>query len=133
MSTIVFTNFPVKDLSASTEFYEKLGFKKDESMSTETASTMIWDDTFWIMLMKHELYQLFLKNKKIADAQTVSGVLTSFTVENPAAVRKFAELAKANGGDYFSVDMDIPEEEMFSLEVVDLDGNQLEPVWMRMP
>ncbi|MEG1502697.1 MAG: glyoxalase [Enterococcus sp.] len=133
MSTIVFTNFPVKDLSASTEFYEKLGFKKDESMSTETASTMIWDDTFWIMLLKHELYQLFLKNKKIADAQTVSGVLTSFTVENPAAVRKFAELAKANGGDYFSVDMDIPEEEMFSLEVVDLDGNQLEPVWMRMP
>lgn len=133
MSTIVFTNFPVKDLSASTEFYEKLGFKKDESMSTETASTMIWDDTFWIMLLKHELYQLFLKNKKIADAQTVSGVLTSFTVENPAAVRKFAELAKANGGDYFSVDMDIPEEGMFSLEVVDLDGNQLEPVWMRMP
>lgn len=133
MSTIVFTNFPVKDLSASTEFYEKLGFKKDESMSTETASTMIWDDTFWIMLLKHELYQLFLKNKKIADAQTVSGVLTSFTVENPAAVRKFAELAKANGGDYFSVDMDIPEEEMLSLEVVDLDGNQLEPVWMRMP
>ncbi|WP_407856801.1 VOC family protein [Enterococcus hailinensis] len=133
MSTIVFTNFPVKDLSASTEFYEKLGFKKDESMSTETASTMIWDDTFWIMILKHELYQLFLKNKKIADAQTVSGVLTSFTVENPAAVRKFAELAKANGGDYFSVDMDIPEEEMFSLEVVDLDGNQLEPVWMRMP
>lgn len=133
MSTIVFTNFPVKDLSASTEFYEKLGFKKNESMSTETASTMIWDDTFWIMLLKHELYQLFLKNKKIADAQTVSGVLTSFTVENPAAVRKFAELAKANGGDYFSVDMDIPEEEMFSLEVVDLDGNQLEPVWMRMP
>ena len=133
MSTIVFTNFPVKDLSASTEFYEKLGFKKDESMSTETASTMIWDDTFWIMILKHELYQLFLKNKKIADAQTVSGVLTSFTVENPAAVRKFAELAKANGGDYFSVDMDITEEEMFSLEVVDLDGNQLEPVWMRMP
>jgi hypothetical protein len=27
MSTMVFVNFPVKDVAASTAFYEKLGFK----------------------------------------------------------------------------------------------------------
>lgn len=48
-------------------------------------------------------------------------------------MKKIAEAAKANGGDYFSVDMNMPEDQMFSLEVTDLDGNQFEPVWMNMP
>lgn len=131
MATMVFVNFPVRDLDAATEFYERLGFKKNEDFSNETSSSMVWDDTFWIMLLKHEFYQLFLKNKKIADAQNVSGTLTAFSVENADMVRKIAETAKANGGDYFSVDMGIPEDQMFGLEVLDLDGNQLEPVWMK--
>ena len=29
--------------------------------------------------------------------------------------------------------MNMPEDQMFSLEVTDLDGNQFEPVWMNMP
>lgn len=62
-----------------------------------------------------------------------SGTLTAFLVESPDAVRKIAEAAKANGGDYFAVDMGIPEDQMFSLEVTDPDGNQFEPVWMKTP
>ena len=80
--------------------------------------------------VEYDFYNLFLKNKKIADTKSQSGTLTAFSVESPAAVKKIAEAAKANGGDYFSVDMGIPEEQMFSLEVMDLDGNQFEPVWM---
>ena len=91
---------------------------------------MVWDDHFWIMLLEYDFYNLFLKNKKIADTKSQSGTLTAFSVESPAAVKKIAEAAKVNGGDYFSVDMGIPEDQMFSLEVMDLDGNQFEPVWM---
>lgn len=130
MATMVFVNYPVKDVQASTEFYEKLGFKKNEEFSNERSSSMVWDDHFWIMLLEYDFYNLFLKNKKIADTKSQSGTLTAFSVESPAAVKKIAEAAKANGGDYFSVDMGIPEEQMFSLEVMDLDGNQFEPVWM---
>lgn len=132
MSTIVFTNFPVKDVKASTEFYEKLGFKKNEDFSNEHSSSMVWDDTFWIMVLDYEFYGLFLKDKEIADTKTKSGSLTAFSVESPDVVREIAEAAKANGGDYFTVDMGIPEDKMFSLEVLDLDGNQFEPVWMEM-
>ncbi|TKK59008.1 glyoxalase, partial [Enterococcus faecalis] len=32
----------------------------------------------------------------------------------------------------YRVDMGIPEEQMYGLEVQDLDGNSLEPVWMKM-
>ncbi|MGL9731119.1 VOC family protein [Enterococcus sp. DIV0756] len=133
MATMVFINYPVKDVQTSTEFYEKLGFKKNAEFSNEQTSSMVWDETFWIMLLEYDFYNLFLKNKRIADTKSESGALTAFSVESPAAVRKIAEAAKANGGDYFSVDMGMPEDQMFSLEVTDLDGNQFEPVWMNMP
>ncbi|MGM0168335.1 hypothetical protein IGI39_004090 [Enterococcus sp. AZ135] len=133
MATMVFTNYPVRDVKASTEFYEKLGFKKNEDFSNEQASSMVWDDNFWIMLLNHEFYSQFLKDKKIADTRALSGTLTAFSVESPAVVRKIAEAAKANGGDYFVVDSGMPEDQMFSLEVLDPDGNQFEPVWMKMP
>ncbi|BDP83971.1 hypothetical protein EfmAA610_11810 [Enterococcus faecium] len=58
--------------------------------------------------------------------------LISFSVENADEVKKFAQIAKENGGTFHEVDMGMPEEEMFSLEVQDLDGNTLEPVWMKM-
>lgn len=132
MSTMVFANYPVKDVQASTEFYTKLGFKKVEEMSNENSSSMRWDDNFWIMLLSHEFYGLFLKNKEIADVRSQSGALTAFSVESPEVVKKIADAAKANGGDYFAVDMGIPEDQMFSLEITDLDGNQFEPVWMEM-
>ncbi|HAP9686973.1 TPA: hypothetical protein IXH52_002298, partial [Enterococcus faecium] len=54
------------------------------------------------------------------------------SVENADEVKKFAQIAKENGGTFHEVDMGMPEEEMFSLEVQDLDGNTLEPVWMKM-
>ncbi|MBU5365596.1 VOC family protein [Enterococcus devriesei] len=132
MATMVFVNYPVKDVQASTEFYEKLGFKKNEDFSNEQSSSMVWDDNFWIMLLEYDFYNLFLKGKKIADTRTQSGTLTAFSVESPAVVKKIAEAAKANGGSYHSVEMDMQEDQMFSLEVVDLDGNQFEPVWMNM-
>ncbi|HFC9356920.1 TPA: glyoxalase, partial [Enterococcus hirae] len=61
-----------------------------------------------------------------------SGALISFSVANADEVKKFANTAKENGGSYHEVDMGMSEEEMFSLEVQDLDGNTLEPVWMKM-
>lgn len=41
MSTMVFVNFPVKDVAIATDFYEKLGFKKNEEFSTEQTSSMV--------------------------------------------------------------------------------------------
>lgn len=132
MAAMVFVNFPVTDVQRSTEFYEKLGFTKNEEFSTAEASSMVWDDHFWIMLLNHEFYSKFIKDKTIADTKKVSGVLVSFSMESADAVKKFGETAKANGGDFYKVDMGIPEDQMFGLEVLDPDGNSLEPTWMNM-
>ncbi|MGX7243727.1 VOC family protein [Enterococcus quebecensis] len=132
MSTMVFVNFPVTDVKRSTEFYEKLGFTKNEEFSGEESSSMVWDDNFWIMLLNHDFYSKFINDKKIADTKTTSGVLVSFSMESADAVKKFGETAKANGGDFYRVDMGMPEDQMFGLEVQDPDGNSLEPTWMNM-
>lgn len=132
MSTMVFVNFPVTDVKRSTEFYEKLGFKQNVDFSNDETSSMVWDDTFWIMLLNHDFYSKFIKDKKIADAKTTSGALIAFSMESADAVKKFGETAKANGGDFYKVDMGIPEDMMFGLEVQDPDGNTLEPNWMKM-
>ena len=93
---------------------------------------MMWDDQFWIMLLNHDFYGKFIQEKQIIDAQTTSGALISFSLESAEAVKQFGETAKANGGNCYRVDMGIPEEQMYGLEVQDLDGNSLEPVWMKI-
>lgn len=132
MTTMVFVNFPVSDVNRSAAFYEKLGFTKNKEFSTDEAVSMVWDDHFWIMLLNHEFYSRFIKDKTIADTQTTSSSLIAFSMDSADAVKKFAETAKANGGDFYKVDMGIPEDQMFGLEVEDPDGNILEPNWMAM-
>lgn len=132
MSTMVFVNFPVSDINRSTAFYEKLGFTKNNEFSNDEAVAMVWDDHFWIMLLNHEFYSRFIKGKTIANTQTTSSSLISFSMDSADAVKKFAETAKANGGDFYKVDMGIPEDQMFGFEVQDPDGNTLEPSWMAM-
>ena len=85
---------------------------------------MMWDDQFWIMLLNHDFYGKFIQEKQIIDAQTTSGALISFSLESAEAVKQFGETAKANGGNCYRVDMGIPEEQMYGLEVQDLDGNR---------
>lgn len=130
MAGMVFVNFPVKDLSRSTAFYEALGFRQNKEFSNEDAAAMIWDDTFWIMLLTHDFYRKFLKNKEIADTQKVSGALIAFSLDSAAAVKEFGAIAEQNGGTVHHVEMGIPESVMYGLEVQDLDGNALEPSWM---
>ena len=132
MPTMVFVNFPVSDVNRSAAFYEKLGFTKNNEFSNDKAVAMVWDDHFWIMLLNHEFYSRFIKDKTIADTQTTSSSLIAFSLESADAVKKFAETAKANGGDFYKVDMGMSEDQMFGLEVQDPDGNTLEPSWMAM-
>ena len=132
MTAMVFVNSPVTDLSRSIEFYTALGFKQNKEFSNDEAAAMMWDDTFWIMLLTHDFYRKFLKNKEIADTQKVSAALNSFSLDSVAAVKAFGSTAEKQGGTVHYVEMGIPESMMYGLEVQDLDGNCLEPSWMKM-
>ena len=132
MTAMVFVNSRVTDLSRSIEFYIALGFNQTKKFSNDEAAAMMWDDTFWIVLLTHDFYRKFLKNKEIADTQKVSAALISFSLDSVAAVKAFGPTAEKHGGTVHHVEMGMPESMMYGLEVQDLDGNCLEPSWMKM-
>lgn len=123
MATMIFANFPVTDLKKATEFYTKLGFTQNLEYSDERASGMVWDDNFWVMLLSRDYYQEFIGKRQVIDPHTMSGVLVAFSLPS-------AQAAADNGGSYYKVESGIPEEVMVGFEVIDLDGNILEPTWM---
>ena len=116
MSTMVFVNFPVSDIQVSTDFYEKLGFKKNPDFSDDLVSCMVWDENFYIMLLSHERYQTFIGDKTIADTHKVSGALAAFTLPSADAVKAFGKLASQNGGQSLHLENGIPEDVMYGLE-----------------
>lgn len=133
MSTMVFVNFPVKDVKASTRFYEALGFSLNPDFSNEDTSCMVWDENFFIMLLAYEKYQFFTPNRTIADSKKTSSALIAFSMSSADEVKIFGEKAKDNGGYVYQIETGISEEYMYGLEVQDLDGNTLEPMWMAQP
>jgi len=130
MTKQIFINLPVGDLEKSTMFYEALGFKKNPLFSDDNASSMMWSDEIVVMLLRHDFYQTFIKEKSIIDAKVVSGVLLALSLESKDAVQEFANTAKANGGDFYKAGPETPEDMMFGYEVTDPDGHVWEPVWM---
>lgn len=130
MSKQIYVNLPVKDLAKSTAFYEALGFTKNPVFSDENATALMWSDDIILMVLTHDFYKKFIQSKDVADAGTTSGVLLAISLDSKEDVQKFADTAKQNGGDYYQVDMGMPENAMFGYEVTDPDGHQWEPVWM---
>lgn len=130
MSKQIYINLPVTDLAKSTAFYEALGFVKNPMFSDENASAMQWSDDIVVMLLVHDFYKKFPRNREIADTKKTSSVLLALSFDSKEDVQKFADTAKANGGDYYRVDMGMSEDAMFGYEVEDPDGHIWEPLWM---
>jgi predicted lactoylglutathione lyase len=130
MAKQIYVNIPVSNLKKAQAFYEALGFVNQPDFTDENGCGMKWSDEIFVMLLTHEFYKKFLKGKEVADPSKSSGVLLAVSLNSKEAVQKFADTAKQNGGNYYKVDMGVPEDAMFGLEVTDPDGNHWEPVWM---
>ncbi len=128
----IFINLPVKDLVRATAFYEALGFVKNPMYSNDRATGLSWSDDVALMLLTHEFYLQFPRNRAVANTQETSAVLLALSLDSKEAVQKFADTARANGGDYYKVTLEtgMPEDAMFGYEVEDLDGHIWEPMWM---
>ena len=61
----LYINLPVTNLAKATEFYEAIGFTRNNDFSNEDASAMIWDDTLSVMLLTPGFCANFLGKKTI--------------------------------------------------------------------
>ena len=127
MAKMIFVNLPVADVARSTAFYEAIGFEKNDKFSNEQASSMVWSDSIYVMLLSHEFYRTFTP-KQIADARTTSGALYALSFDSKADVDKITDAAAAAG----ATEPHGPEDMgfMYSRAFEDPDGHGWGPFWM---
>lgn len=128
MPKMIFINLPVRDLAASTRFYEAIGCTKNPMFSSEDASSMVWEENIMFMLLTHSFFSTFT-TRPIADPRTTVSALIALSCDSRQAVDEVvaAAVAAGGGGDIRPAqDMSF----MYGRTFEDPDGNIFEPTWM---
>jgi uncharacterized protein len=128
MSKMIFVNLPVADLARSTAFYEAIGATKNPQFSDHTASSMVFSDTIYVMLLTHDKFRQFT-SKKIADAKTTCEVMICLSADSRNAVDDLVGKASGAGGNPDPS----PKQDygfMYGRSFEDPDGHIWEVMWM---
>lgn len=130
MSKMIYINLPVKNLAASTCFYEAIGCEKNEQFSDHQASSMVWSDAITFQLLANDYFATFTP-KKIADAHATSEVLLALTRDSREEVDAIVAAAAATGG---KADIREPQDMgwLYNRAFEDPDGHVFEAIWMDM-
>ena len=127
MSTSIFVNLVVKDLQRSTDFYEALGYTRNEQFSDENATCIVISDQIYVMLLVEKFFSTFT-DKEIVDANTATEAILALSADSKTTVDALFDKALAAGG------KPVKETEdrgfMYSSSFQDPDGHQWEIVWM---
>ena len=129
MAKMIFVNLPVKDVEASTAFYQAIGATKDERFSQPgKAASMQFSDTIVFMLLSHDFFAGF-SPKPIADAHQSTEVLLCLSQDSREAVDAITEAAAKAGG---KADIRPPQDHgfMYGRSFEDPDGHIFEPMYM---
>lgn len=128
MSKMIFINLPVKDLGASTRFFEAIGCEKNEQFSDESSASMVWSDSITFQLLTRDRYSTFTK-KPIGDAHANSAMLIALSHDSRARVDEIAAAAGQQGG---KSDVREPQDLgfLYLRTFEDPDGHTFELMWM---
>lgn len=97
MTKMIFVNLPVKDIPASTRFYQAIGCTRNEQFSDDKASCMVWSDSIMFMLLSEAYFATFT-SRPVADAKATCQVLLAISMDSREAVDAISDAADANGG-----------------------------------
>ncbi|MGA0601905.1 VOC family protein [Caulobacter sp. KR2-114] len=130
MAKMLFVNLPVRDLAASTCFYEAIGCVKNAQFSDERASSMMWSDEIVFQLLTRDYYATFI-SRPVTDPHTSSAALFAISRDSRAEVDAIVAAAIAAGG---KGDIREPQDLgfMYGRTFEDPDGNVFEPMFMDM-
>jgi predicted lactoylglutathione lyase len=130
MPRMIFVNLPVKDIVASTRFYEAIGCTKNEQFSDEKASSMVWSDAITFQLLAEDYFSTFVA-RPVANAQETCQVLLAISMDSRAEVDAISEAAAKNGGrNDIRETMDLGF--MYNRAFQDPNGHVFEAVFMDM-
>lgn len=127
MTRKIFVSLPVKDLSASTAFYEALGLSRNPQFSDDASACMVWSDAIHVMLLSHAKWRTFTQRPFPATGS--AGHMLSLSVDSRGAVDAMQAAAAAHGG---RADANPAEDHgfMYSRDLADPDGHLWATFWM---
>ena len=97
MTTQIFVNLPVKDLSRTVEFFKKLGFAFNAQFTDENATCMIINDEIFVMLLVEKFFKSFTK-KEICDTTKDTEVIIALSTDSREKVDKMMQNVFQAGG-----------------------------------
>lgn len=127
MTTKIFVNLAVKDLTKSKAFFEQLGYSFNPQFTNEDAACMVISDTIFAMLLTEPFFKKFT-SKEIVDAKKSTEVLVCLSAESRAQVDEIVGKAVAAGGRIYNDPQD--HGFMYGHGFEDLDGHQWEFAFM---
>lgn len=127
MTTKIFVNLPVKDLSKTVEFFTKLGFKFNPQFTNENATCMIVAEDIFVMLLVEQFFKTFTK-KEISDAKKSTEAIIALSMESREMVDQMISKATGAGGSETREAQD--HGWMYGRSFEDLDGHIWEVFWM---
>ncbi|HEY8560711.1 MAG TPA: VOC family protein [Pyrinomonadaceae bacterium] len=135
MTKEIWLNLPVKDVGRSSEFFQEIGFSRNEKHSNgEMACFEVGEKKMTVLFFDEESFKGFTKTA-VADTKTGAEVLISFGAESRAEVDETAKKVWDAGGTVFSGPAEI-QGWMYGFAFADLDGHRWNMVYMdfsRMP
>ncbi len=116
----IFINLPVKDVSASMNFYSQLGFAVNPLFTFDNQKCMTWGDQIYLMLQTYEMFKSGNK-KDLPDAKKNAIATFTLPVESLAKVNEMIEKGIKAGGTESTPMID--EGFMQVRNIEDLDGH----------
>ena len=127
MSTMMFVNLPVEDLTVSRAFYAALGYTFDENFSGEQNATVRISDTIFLVLLTRPYFSTYISTE-VADARTATETMLGLTAETREGVDGLVDAALAAGGRVARESHDYGF--MYTRSFLDPDGHFWEVFWM---
>ncbi|WP_236796611.1 VOC family protein [Amycolatopsis sp. GM8] len=127
MSTKIFVNLAVKDLTKSLHFYTELGYSVNPKFTDDNGGCVVISEEIYVMLLTEPFFATFT-GKTIIDAARGIEVINALSADTRDEVDQLVDKALAAGGTVAKppIEMDF----MYSRSFHDLDGHAWEAVYM---
>ncbi|WP_079474519.1 VOC family protein [Marinococcus halophilus] len=122
----IFVNIPVKNLEASMEFFQNVGFSFEQRFTDENAACMVLGNGMYVMLLHEAFFQTFT-NKSVVDTNTGAEAILAISADSKEQVNEIVQKALDAGG--------LPSNEpmdggfMYGWSFQDIDGHLWEVMY----
>lgn len=130
MTKKIFVNLPVKDLSKTLEFFNKLGFTINPMFTDENAACIVISDDIYAMLLTEKFFKNFIPDREICDSKKSTESILALSLESRAKVDEMMKNVIMAGGSEYRQTQDYGW--MYGRAFRDIDGHIWEPFYMDM-